>query len=62
MELTSEEVVTRLLSKKEILESGTQDYLHSNPIYDLNNHMKNYKPEPGRFGNKYVFVKWLFCY
>ena len=57
MELTSEEVVTRLLSKKEILESGTQDYLHSNPIYDLNNHMKNYKPEPGRFGNKYVFVK-----
>ena len=59
MELSHEDIVTRLLSKREILEHNNNiNKLYStNPAYDLNLYLKNKKTEPSRFGDKYIFVK-----
>ena len=57
MELTNEDIVTRMLSEHEILQSGKRDIFISHPKYDLNLYMKTYVPEPSRFGEKYIFVK-----
>ena len=59
MELSHEDIVTRLLSKREILQhnNNTNQLYSTNPAYDLNLYLKNKKPEPSRFGDKYIFVK-----
>ena len=59
MELSHEDIVTRMLSKREILEanSGMGKKIYStNPAYDLSLYLKTAKPEPSRWGAKYKFV------
>jgi len=65
MEKTNEQIVTNLLSDREILQyiadygfngDGSMQY-SSNPSYDLTSFMKTKIPEYSRFGNKYIFVK-----
>ena len=60
MELSHEDIVTRLLSKREIIntnlyELNTKMY-STNPLYDLTHFLKTAKPEPSRWGEKYKFV------
>ena len=67
MELSHEEVVTRLLSKREIIGTDGEFYdkdnnrmsplFVSSPDYDLTFQLKNAPKEPSRWGNKYIFVK-----
>ena len=64
MELTQEQVVTKLLSNSEILErdyveemfEGTKTY-QTNPKYDLTHYLNTTKAQPKRFDEKYLFVK-----
>lgn len=59
MELSHEDIVTRMLSKREILNGrsieNTKMY-STNPTYDLTHYLKTAKPEPSRWGDKYKFV------
>ncbi len=57
MEQTNEDIVTKMLSEREILCSGVSNLNISYPKYDLNLNLSKYKPEPSRFGEKYIFVK-----
>ena len=60
MNLSQEDIVTRLLSKREILrrKNYEESVMYSiNPRYDLTHYLKTAKPEPSRWGEKYVFVK-----
>ena len=66
MGLSNEDIVTNILSKREILKkqevsADSSDGKYStNPIeYDLSLYIKTRKnrPEPGRFGSRYIFVK-----
>ena len=60
MELSHEDIVTRILSKREILNGNKLDNtkMYSTvPIYDLTHYLNNYEPEPNRWGVKYKFVK-----
>lgn len=57
MELTSEEVVTRLLSSKEILHINKKNVFASNPAYNLGKFIENIKNAPSPYGAKYVFIK-----
>jgi len=56
MELTAEETVTKLLSNNEILR-GKNIGPVSNPVYNLGEFLKNYKPEPSPYEGKYVFIR-----
>ena len=65
MEKTNEQIVTGLLSDREILQyiadygfngDGSVQYT-SNPSYDLTSFVNTKIPEQGRFGNRYIFVK-----
>ena len=66
MIMSNEDIVTNILSKREILKKqDVQDEVlnrsySSAPIeYDLSLYIKTRKnkPEPGRFGIRYIFVK-----
>ncbi len=66
MSLSSEDVVTNILTNREILKrqdapEGIESSKYSaNPIeYDLSLYIKTRKnkPEIGRFGSRYIFVK-----
>ena len=63
MELSQEDIVTNLLSKREIIRINFKDdisnekMLSTNPIYDLTLFLKTAGPEPSRWGSKYIFVK-----
>lgn len=66
MSLSSEDVVTNILTGKEILKrldapNGIENSKYSsNPVeYDLSLYIKTrkHKPEIGRFGSRYIFVK-----
>ena len=57
MELTSEEIVTRLLSSNEILHIKNDKKSISEPLYDLGEFLKNVKNLPSPYGEKYVFIK-----
>lgn len=57
MELTSEEIVTRLLSSNEILHVKNNKTLISEPLYNLGVFLKNVKDMPSPYGEKYVFIK-----
>ena len=63
MDLSNEEMVTELLTNREILkrqdapevfEDGIK--YSTNPKYDLSNYLASNKPKSGRFGDKYLFV------
>ena len=63
MGITHEDIVTRILSKCEIINVNFQDddlkekMFVSNPLYDLTHFLKTAGPEPSRWGAKYIFVK-----
>ena len=67
MELSHEDIVTRLLSKREIIGADGEFYdednnrinplFTNNPLYDLTHYIKNAPKEPSRWGAKYMFVK-----
>ena len=66
MSLSSEDVVTDILTKREIIkrqdspDAFDNSVYASNPQYDLSLYIKHKKKEPkeiGRFGIKYLFVK-----
>ena len=59
MELTSEDIVTNILTNREILKrnDSLESQYSTNPNYDLTNYLNTKKPEPSRFGAKYIFVK-----
>lgn len=56
MELTAEEAVTKLLSDNEILRGSNTEF-YSNPMYNLGEFLKNFKPEPLPYEGKYVFIR-----
>ncbi len=57
MELTSEEIVTKLLSSNEILHVKNNNTFISEPLYNLGEFLKNVKDMPSPYGDKYVFIK-----
>ncbi len=57
MELTSEEIVTKLLSSNEILHVKNNKAFISEPLYNLGEFLKNVKDMPSPYGDKYVFIK-----
>lgn len=66
MGLSNEDIVTNILTKREILKKQdapdgvVNGKYSSGPVeYDLSLFIKTRKnkPEPGRFGNRYIFVK-----
>ena len=66
MSLSNEDVVTNILTEREILKKqdapvGIESAKYSsNPVeYDLSLYIKTRKnkPEVGRFGSRYIFVK-----
>ncbi len=57
MELTAEETVTKLLSNNEILNGNKVKSFIINPVDNLGEFLKNYKPEPSPYEGKYVFIR-----
>ena len=57
MELTAEETVTKLLSNNEILSGKKLNSFIENPVDNLGEYLKNYKPEPSPYQGKYVFIR-----
>ena len=57
MELTNEEIVTKLLSSNEILHVKNNNTFISEPLYNLGEFFKNVKDMPSPYGDKYVFIK-----
>ena len=57
MELTSEEIVTRLLAEKEILNAKRSPKFMTNHNYNLGEFFENYVPEPSPYEGKYFFIK-----
>ncbi len=57
MELTNEEIVTKLLSSNEILHVKNNTKFSTEPVYNLGEFLKNIKNMPSPYGKKYVFIK-----
>lgn len=57
MELTNEEIVTKLLSANQVLRVKNNMSFVTTPLYDLGDFLKNYKPEPSPYEGKYVFIR-----
>ena len=60
MKLSQEDIVTRILSRNEIIDINSVNVhktFATNPLYDLSHYLENVKPEPSRWGDKYMFVK-----
>ena len=57
MELTNEEIVTKLLTANEVLRLKKGMSFITTPLYDLGDYLKNYKPEPSPYEDKYVFIR-----
>ena len=57
MELTNEEIVTKLLTANEVLRLKKGMSFITTPLYDLGDYLKNYKPEPSPYEGKYVFIR-----
>ena len=60
MKLSHEDIVTRMLSKSEIIDANIvneQKTFATNPLYDLSHYLENVKNEPSRWDDKYMFVK-----
>ena len=57
MELTNEEIVTKLLSSSEILQVKNNNKFITNTIYNLGEFLNNIKKEPSPYEGKYIFIK-----
>lgn len=57
MELTSEETVTQLLTRNEILRADKSYTLNPQGGYNLGEFLQNVKNEPSPYEGKYVFIK-----
>lgn len=59
MVLSSEEIVTRILSKNEIFcPAGMKNvWAINNPKYNLGNFLKGVRQEKCPWGDKYIFIK-----
>lgn len=57
MELTAEETVTKLLSNNEVLGGLKGNVFITNPVENLGEFLRNYKPEPSPYEGKYVFIR-----
>ncbi len=57
MELTSEQIVTKLLSNNAILSKRRTYAFVTQPSYDLGDYLIKAKNTPSSFGEKYLFVK-----
>ena len=57
MELTNEEIVTKLLSSREIISTNNRNIFVSNPNFNLGNFLNDIKNTPNNYGGKYVFIK-----
>lgn len=57
MELTSEQIVTKILSEKSILKDKNNSSYISNPNYNLGAFLDDIKSAPSQYGTKYIFVK-----
>lgn len=57
MELTNEEIVTKLLSANQVLRVKNNMSFVTTPLYDLGDFLKNYKLEPSPYEGKYVFIR-----
>ena len=57
VEKTNEEKVTKILSANEILTSGKSFSMSQISKFNLGNFLKKQKQAPGRFGERYKFVK-----
>ena len=57
VELTNEEIVTKLLTANEVLRLKKGMSFITTPLYDLGDYLKNYKPEPSPYEGKYVFIR-----
>ena len=59
MVLSSEETVTRMLSKNEIVSPIGMKNVWSinNPKYNLGNFLKGVRQEESPWGDKYIFIK-----
>ena len=52
--MNQEEIVTKLLSSKEIINGKENKLFSTNPMYNLGEFLK--KPQPSSYGEKYVFI------
>ena len=57
IELTNEEIVTKLFTANEVLRLKKGMSFITTPLYDLGDYLKNYKPEPSPYEGKYVFIR-----
>ena len=57
MELTSEEIITKILSKNEIINKDNDTKFVTNPDYNLGEFLENIKNSPSPYGEKYIFIK-----
>ncbi len=57
MELTNEQIVTRILSEHSILKKKIISSNMTVPDYDLGNFLKKYESYPSQYGEKYIFIK-----
>ena len=57
MELTSEEIVTKLLSTNAIIKRKRSYAFVTEPNYDLSDYLDKLKSMPSQYGEKYLFVK-----
>ena len=57
MELTNEQVVTKILSENSILKEKINSFDITLPRYNLGNFLKKYKNSPSPYGEKYIFIK-----
>ena len=57
MELTSEQIVTKILIENSILKQKKSSNFVSNPEYNLKSYLDNIQFAPSQYGEKYLFVK-----
>ena len=55
--MESEEIVTRILTKREILNKKRFGLFTTNPNYNLGDFLKTTPPEPNPYDSRFVFIK-----
>ncbi len=55
--MNQEEIVTKLLSSKEIIRVKENKLFATSPMYNLGEFLNKIKSQPSPYGNKYVFIK-----
>ena len=57
MEMTNEDVVTKILASKEIIKLKSLPCYATNPVYNLGDYLSSSVPEPSKYEGKYFFIK-----